>query len=613
MQASSTQARRRSRVLLPVLAGTAVLTLAVSACSGGSPGGSAGGTGLNTAPSTANEGTPQKGGTLNMLGVGDVDYMDPNISYFTNGYLAARLFSRQWYSYPADPKNNTKAFPDLATDMPKFSADGLTATLQIREGAQWNTNPARQVTADDAIRGIKRTCNPAQPFSGLPDYLDLIAGFKAFCDGFAKVKPDAASIAQYQNGNQISGLKVGGDDRTLVITLTHPASYLADIMTLTAFTPAPKEYDAYVPASAELAQHTISDGPYVITAYQPTKRIEFARNPAWKAESDPIRKAWVDKVVVDETQSQESVQQQLQTGTASADMEWDTFPPPQQVPGLISAKDPLLSLGPTGASNPYVVLNFKSPNNGNAMADLKFRQALMYGINRQNIVQALGGPRVNPPLTHILPASIGGGQPDFDPYPYDVNKAKQLLQEAGKSNVTLKVLYRNISQGASKSFAVMQQDLKQLGITVVGVPSPQADFYTKYLQVPSVASRGVWDLAIAGWSADWYGNGAALSYFNPLLSGELSFPPQGSNFGFYANKATNDLIAKAVAAKTPEEANGLWHQADQQVMADAALFPITNQIQTNYRAKQTRGAVYVPQLQNFDPANVWLDPAVNGG
>lgn len=601
---------RSRRAAVPVVAAIATLGLGLSACSAGS--GASGAKGSGTAQATANEGTPQKGGTLNMLGSGDVDYMDPNITYYSIGYLGMRPWSRQLYTYPADPANATKAVPDLATDLPKVSADGLTATMTIREGAQWNTSPARQVTASDFVRGVKRTCNPAQPFGGLPDYLDLIAGFKQFCDGFAKIKPNAAAFAQYIDGTDVPGLKAGSDDRTITMTLTHPAAFLADMLTLPAFSPSPKEYDAYLPASAELAQHTISNGPYQIASYAPTKRIEYTRNPAWKAETDPVRKAWVDKIVIDQTVSQESTQQQLETGTPGADMEFDNFPPPSQLPGLISSKDPQLNLGFTASSNPYVVFNFTSPNNGKAMSDLKFRQALMYGINRQNIIQALGGPKVSPPLTHVLPESILGGKPDFDPYPYDVAKAKQLLAESGKSNVTLKFLYRNASQGSSKAFATIQQDLKQIGVTVVGVPSPNADFYTKYLQVPSVASRGVWDLSLAGWGADWYGNGA-LSFFNPLYSGKPSFPPIGSNFGFYDSEKTNALIAQAVSAKTEDEAGQLWHQADQQVMADAAFFPITQPIQPNYRAKQVKGAVYVPAIQNFDPVNVWLDPAKNGG
>ncbi|MDN5790017.1 MAG: ABC transporter substrate-binding protein [Micrococcales bacterium] len=588
----------------PIKRGSRIL----GACSstsgtGGSPG------------ATGGEGEAVKGGTLNMLGSGDVDYMDPNISYYTIGYLGLRMWSRQLFTYPATPGQETTAVPDLATELPTegsgISADGKTYTIKLREGAQWNTEPARQVTAADAVRGIKRTCNPAQPYGGLPNFQTLIVGFQSYCDGFAKVKPTASAMADYMNKTPLPGV-VAKDDLTVEFKLVHPASYFVDMLTLPAFSPAPKEFEKYVPASSEFAQNTLSDGPYQIDSYNPTKSIKFSRNPAWKAESDPVRKAYVDTIDINQTGTQDSVQQQLQTGTPGADMEWDAFPPPSQLPALIAKKDPNLNLGDTASSNPYVVFNTASPSNGAALKDVKVRQALSYAINRANILQVLGGPTLNPPLTHVLPPSIVGGEKNFDLYPYDPDKAKSMLADAGHANLTLKILYRNKSEGSSKTYQTLQQDLSKAGIKVVGVPSPNADFYTKYLQVPSAAKRGVWDLSIAGWGADWYGD-AALSFFNPLFSGKPSFPPIGSNFGLYDSPAANKLISEAAVATTKDEAAKLWAEADQQVMEDAPFFPLTNPKQPNYHADQVNNAVYVPQIQNFDPTNVWLSAGKQGG
>ncbi len=600
----------RNTRALPWVAAIGAISLGLGACSGGSTGGTTVPGGSGSAAAAV------RGGTLNMLGSGDVDYMDPNISYYSIGYLGLRQWSRQLFTYPAQSGQTTQAVPDLATEMPTtgkgISSDGLTYTIAIRPGAKWNTSPARQVTAQDMVRGVKRTCNPVQPFGGLPDYLDLIVGMKAFCDGFAKAGSTAAAISGYLNKTDLPGV-VAKDDLTVEFKLTHPAAYFPDMLTLTAFSPAPKEYDAYVPGSAELGQHTISDGPYTIESYAPTKSITFTRNPAWTAASDPIRKAYVDKIVINETVTQDSTQQQLQTGTATADMEWDNFPPPSQLPALIAKKDPNLNLGPSSSSNPYVVFNTVSPNVNGALANVKVRQALSEAINRTNIIQVLGGPKLNQALSHVLPSVIVGGEKNFDLYPYNPTKAKADLAAAGYPNgLSLKMLYRNSSQGSSKTFQTVQQDLSKIGVTVVGVPSPNADFYTKYLQVPSVAQRGVWDLSVAGWGADWYGN-AALSFFNPLFYGKPSFPPSGSNFGLYDSPTANTLIQQAGAAKTQDEAATMWAQADQQVMKDAPFFPITNPVQANYRASQVQGAVYVPSIQNFDPTNVWLSPDKQGG
>ena len=88
------------------------------------------------------------------------------------------------------------------------------------------------------------------------------------------------------------------------------------MLTLPAFSPAPKEFLTPTCRPAPSWRSTpISDGPYKIDSYSPTKKITFSRNPAWDAATDPIRKAYVDKVVINETVSQDSIQQQLQTGT----------------------------------------------------------------------------------------------------------------------------------------------------------------------------------------------------------------------------------------------------------------------------------------------------------
>ena len=81
---------RKRRLAAVATACTASLGLAACASSTGT-----------TTGSSATSGTAVKGGTLNMLGVGDVDYMDPNISYYSVGYVALRLWSRQLFTYPA--------------------------------------------------------------------------------------------------------------------------------------------------------------------------------------------------------------------------------------------------------------------------------------------------------------------------------------------------------------------------------------------------------------------------------------------------------------------------------------------------------------------------------
>ena len=130
----------------------------------------------------------------------------------------------------------------------------------------------------------------------------------------------------------------------------------------------------------------------------------------------------------------------------------------------------------------------------------------------------------------------------YDPYPYNPSKAKSMLAAAGYPNgLNLTLLYRSDSTIGTKMAQTLQADLPKIGVKVKLLTATPSDFYVKYMQVPSVAKRGVWDLSLAGWGPDWYGDGAQ-SFFAPLFKGAVAFPPAGSNFGFYNNPSVNSVI-----------------------------------------------------------------------
>ena len=111
--------------------------------------------------------------------------------------------------------------------------------------------------------------------------------------------------------------------------------------------------------------------------------------------------------------------------------------------------------------------------------------------------------------------------------------------------------------------------------------------------MPSVAKRGVWDLALAAWAPDWYGD-AALAFFGPLFSGPSSYPPVGSNFGFYNNPSVTALTGQGATSGSASAAATIWGQADQKVMQDAPFYPISQPLQPLYHASYVHNAVYVP-------------------
>jgi peptide/nickel transport system substrate-binding protein len=455
----------------------------------------------------------------------------------------------------------------------------------------------------------------------MADFEAVIKGLTAFCSGYpAAAGTNAAALKNYVEGHNVSGITTSGN--SITFTLTRPAAWLVGAMTLPPFSAVPIEAENGLPGTPAVYNHMYSDGPYQLVSYTPKKQMKFTRNPVWKASTDPLRKAYVDAINIDETGNQTTIYQQVGTGSAALGLTWDSLPPPASNPGMlnqIKSGSHNVNLGATYSSNPYVVFNTVSPNNSGALGKAAVRQALSYGIERSQLSKVLGGATTNPPLTHILPAGIDGSQDvpaGYNPYPYDQAKAKSMLTAAGftaSHPLTLKMLYRSDSQGSTAIFNNVVTQLGALGsVKVTGVPTNTSDFYGKYLSAPnstgspSPAYKGTWDMASAGWGPDWYGN-SAVTFFNPLYSSPGGFPANGgSNFGYFQSTTVNNLINQALSQPTEDQADKIWAQADEAVMQGAAIYPITSQLQLMTHAPYVHNAVFMTQWQNFDPANVWL-------
>jgi peptide/nickel transport system substrate-binding protein len=594
---------------LAAVAGIGALAIGLTACGGGG----------SSTSSTTDAGKPQTGGTLKIVGAGDVDHLDPAGAYTTVASALMRAWTRQLFSFKAsnDQAEGSTLQADVATEIPTqenggVSADGKTVTVKLRSGVNWSTTPAREVVAGDFVRGIKRLCNPNPNATsgGLAYYKQTIEGMTAYCDGYAKVgKDDAAGAADYQNGHEVSGLKAP-DDHTLVFTLTQPASDFTSILAMEFASPAPKEYDAYVPDSDELRQHTIASGPYMISKYVPNKEINLVRNPNWKADTDPLRKAYVDGIQVVEGQaSPDAAEQQVEAGTA--DLLWDHATPTATIAKFKASNDPRLGIYSSANTNPHLRFNFQSPNNKKALRNLQVRQAIEYAINKDAIAKIYGGTNINKPLTTVIPPGSTGYKPsDLYPTPNfqgDVAKCKEMLaaglKEVGVSSLSLTYVYRNSSNHPKVTQSVAD-NLKACGIQTKLVSTTPDDFYGKFISNTAKTNEGKWDIAAPGWSADWPGlNGRSIIV--PLFDGRQC--GEGStNYGCYNSPITNKLIDQALEAKTTDEAANLWAQADQQIMKDAAFVPFQQQLTPLTRSNRVHNALFQQKSVTYDYTNLWL-------
>lgn len=559
--------------------------LALTACGGGSSSGEKG---------NAKGEDAGKGGTLKVLSEEDVTTLDTADAYDTNSYWLLRGTSRQLYANPSGNSTEDRVanVPDLADGDPVLSNGDKTYTIKLKQGVKWNVAGGRQITAQDAVRGIKFTCNPTLPFGATGYFTDTMVGMKEFCDSFAKVsQTDAAAQKKFVESTQISGVKAV-DDSTLQIDLKAPAADFIHLLELPTLSPRPIEALDTLIGSPQSKQNIIESGPYQIAEYVPDKSMKLTRNPAWDSKTDTLRAANVDEVDITFGVASEAIQQQIQAGTADMAL-GNTAPPAAALATLSQTKDPGLHLNPTGGQNPYMVINTVGPKK--ELKDVRVRQALNYAINKANVAQVVGGPDVAKVTGQIFSESVvGDGFEKVDPYATpdskgDPEKAKALLKEAGVSNLTLIMAHRASGNGP-KIAATIVEDLKASGITVVAKSIPNKDFYSKFMQKPEIAKAGQWDISLPGWSPDWEG-ASERSFFTPLLDGRV-YGEGSTNYGDYNNPAVNAAADKALATTDAKDSAAQWIAIDKMIMADAPWVPIFNQTQANYVAKRVKNFQY---------------------
>src|SRR5262245_45482708 len=98
----------RNKRGLALAAATGALAIGLTACGGG--GEDAGGT---------DQGKPQTGGTLKIVGAGDVDHLDTASAYTTVADSLARAWARRLFSYKAsnNQAESSQVVPDIAAEM----------------------------------------------------------------------------------------------------------------------------------------------------------------------------------------------------------------------------------------------------------------------------------------------------------------------------------------------------------------------------------------------------------------------------------------------------------------------------------------------------------------
>ncbi|QQE76299.1 ABC transporter substrate-binding protein [Brevibacillus composti] len=168
-----------------------------------------------------------------------------------------------------------------------------------------------------------------------------------------------------------------------------------------------------------LHQKPVGSGPYILKEYIPGQEVRLVANENyWKGA--PKVKNLIFKTTTQETQIQS-----LKTGVTDFDssisVNADNVEALKEL-GFVDL-DMLLNNG-----YGYIAVNHKNPK----FQDKRVRQALMYGLNREEVVYAYSQGYAN--VIDVPQSKLSWSYPDeskITKYEYNLEKAKQLLDEAG--------------------------------------------------------------------------------------------------------------------------------------------------------------------------------------
>jgi peptide/nickel transport system substrate-binding protein len=184
------------------------------------------------------------------------------------------------------------------------------------------------------------------------------------------------------------------------------------------------------------------------------------------------------------------------------------------------------------------------------------RQAISYAVPydalRQQVMQGLAG-RAYGPVPSTMATSLDPSGTKL-PYPTDVAKAKDLLAQAGVSNLHLALSIKASDANAVQSATFIQSSLAEAGITLTIAQLTDSDYTTKL-------NANQLQMFIA----NWYSWGEDPIYqMNFLLKSGLS-----TNYARYSNPKVDQDITDAVFNTDAEQRKRLSQDAQQQIIDDA--------------------------------------------
>jgi len=495
---------------------------------------------------------PKSGGVLRVSLVNDLSSLDPARCYDFPG----STFTREIYQSLVNYGEGAEILPELARSW-TISSNGLEYTFVLDPRAHFSNG--RTVVASDYVFSFERLLSPKMHCPG--DFIYYgIRGVEEFRAGKAA---------------HISGVEALAADR-LMFTLSRPdLTFLFRLaMPFAGAICAEELKQTY----RDIGTRSAGAGPFKLERWVHGAEIKLVRNPFYGGATP----AFLDEIHVAIGVEQAVAQMMFERGELDiADVLF----------GVAGAEFPRIMRTPVLARNldtepsstiTYVALNTEIPPLDNKLV----RQAMNYAVDKKRLSAIMGGRIIQIP--GVLPPVMPGFQPNLQGYEYSPEKARRLLSQAGYPNgFTTTVLFANNVQDNFRIVAAVQEDLRQIGITLEAT----ALSFPAYMEKSQ--RRRTAPLSLDAWSQDFPD---PSNYLDSMLNGENISEQDCQNMAFYNNPRVNALLKEAATSLNPDERLRLYQQGEKTVVEDAPWIFL-------YAIRQY--CLHQPWVKNTKPGIVW--------
>jgi oligopeptide transport system substrate-binding protein len=511
------------------LGAIAAAAMLLAACGGSTAPSSAPGSSAPAAASASAAAKPSAAANTLRYNIGDEpESIDPAQDQDTDqDFVIMQLNATLVY-----PDKDLNVQPGLAEKW-DISPDGLTYTFHLRSGLKWSDGSP--FSAKDFEYSFKRLFDPATA----SPYTDIVKGIKGAEEYFTSKSKDPAELQKLRDA---VGVKAT-DDNTLVITLKEREAFFLSTLFNGATAPVDQANLAKNKDKAFDAPGFLGTGPFVLKSWQHKSVMELAPNPHYYGGAPKIN---LNLVMIHEPTASLAAYKNNEIDT--------TGQVNLSAADTTSIRDDPAYKGQVLEYTELGTYYFQYNVSKKPFDNVKVRQAIGYAIDRQGLVEkVLAG--TGRPATSLIPPGMPGHLDGVGPT-YDVNKAKQILAEAGFPDgkglpQNIQASYNNLGTWP-QIMQFLQANLQAIGISIQLDPREAKTYFKEMRQDAPPIFR-------SGWSSD---------YPDPDDWYRVIFKSDSSqNFGHWKNDQYDKLVTQAATEIDQSKRLDLYKQAAQ-IMVD---------------------------------------------